>query len=105
MSNPYFEEFQKHIDDNKIILFIKHELGTCQCRNAIPAMNLLKELLGEDGFAIEAMGTDIEKKEAMKEFSNWPTFPQLYVQGKLIGGNDDMQELHKQGKLTEILEV
>lgn len=102
-NEEYFAEFKQQIKDNRIVLFIKHDWGTCRCRNAVPAHALLTELLGEDGFAMFAMGTSVEKKEAMKEFSNWPTFPQLYINGKLIGGNDDMQELHKEGKLEAML--
>lgn len=46
---------------------------------------------------------DSELREALKKYSNWPTYPQLYVQGKLVGGIDIVQELHDENELGEAL--
>ena len=47
---------------------------------------------------------DPELREALKRYSNWPTYPQLYVNGELIGGADIIQEMHRSGELKQLVE-
>ena len=46
---------------------------------------------------------DMELRQGLKEFSNWPTFPQLYVKGELVGGCDIVREMHETGELQQLL--
>ena len=46
---------------------------------------------------------DMELRQGLKEFSNWPTFPQLYVRGELVGGCDIIREMHQTGELAQML--
>jgi monothiol glutaredoxin len=89
------------IQKNKIMLFMK---GTRQ----IPACgfsNTVVQILKKEGLPFETFNilADPELRQALKEFSNWPTYPQLYVDGKFVGGCDIVTEMHQSGELSGVL--
>ncbi|MGH7272498.1 MAG: Grx4 family monothiol glutaredoxin, partial [Polyangiaceae bacterium] len=67
--------------------------------------NAVVQILKKEGAAFETFNilADQEIRQGLKEYSNWPTFPQLYLDGKLIGGSDIVTELHESGELGKEL--
>lgn len=86
---------------NKIVLFMKGNADMPQCGFSANTVMILKHL--GLGFSTFDILNDPEIRQGLKEFSNWPTYPQLYVNGKLIGGNDIVTEMYQSGELQEYL--
>ena len=86
---------------NKVLLFMK---GTKQFP-ACGFSNAVVEILKKEGVAFETFNilADPEMRQGLKEFSNWQTYPQLYVGGKFVGGCDIVTELHQSGELAKEL--
>jgi len=97
--DPLFERYQQLIHSAKIFLFMK---GTPQAPKCGFSAKVVK-LLGNYELKSFDILEDEEMREAIKRFSNWPTFPQLYVHGKLVGGCDIITELAEKGELEKIL--
>ena len=97
------EEFKKIIDENGIVLFLKGTKDMPVCGFSKTVVNLL------DHYGVEFKDVDIledpEMKVALSELSGWPTFPQLFVKGKLIGGCDIAVEMHQNGQLLDVLDI
>ena len=72
-----------------------------QCGFSAAAIGMLTEL-GADFVDINVL-QDLEVREGIKQFSDWPTIPQLYVRGQFVGGSDIMREMHESGELKELL--
>ncbi len=91
------------IKDNKIILFMKgtKEMPMCGFSNSVV------QILSHYGVEYKDINvlTDPQIRVNLSEYSEWPTIPQLFVNGELIGGADITIELHKDGKLLDILDV
>jgi monothiol glutaredoxin len=91
------------ISSNRIMLFMKGNPAMPQCGFSAAVVGILKEVGVPFGsFNILA---DQELREGLKEFSNWPTFPQLYVDGQLVGGCDIVREMHAKGELASLLKT
>lgn len=89
------------ITQNRVMLFMKGNKMFPQCGFSAQVLGIVKESgVDFDTFNILA---DQEVRQGLKELSNWPTFPQLYVDGKLVGGCDIVTELHQSGELRGIL--
>jgi monothiol glutaredoxin len=98
-------ELRKRIADTiakeRVMLFMKGNPSMPQCGFSATVVGILKEVGVPFGsFNILA---DEEIREGLKEYSNWRTFPQLYVDGKLVGGCDIVRDLHSSGELATIL--
>ena len=78
------EEFHELVQKSKVVLFLKGTPDQPQCGFSAQVVHILKQLEVEFDF-MNVFETD---KEALKEYSGWPTFPQLWVDGKLVGGCD-----------------
>jgi monothiol glutaredoxin len=89
------------IGQQKIMLFMKGSPAMPQCGFSAAVVGVLKQIGVPFGsFNILA---DQELREGLKQFSNWPTYPQLYVDGKLVGGSDIVREMHARGELEPLL--
>jgi monothiol glutaredoxin len=86
---------------NRVVLFMKGNKMFPQCGFSAHVLGILKEA-GVD-FDAHNILSDAELRQGLKELSNWPTYPQLYVDGKLVGGCDIVDELHQSGELAKIL--
>jgi len=97
------EEFKKIIGENGIVLFLKGTKDMPVCGFSKTVVNLL------DHYGVEFKDVNIledpEMKVALSELSGWPTFPQLFVKGKLIGGCDIAVEMHQNGQLLDVLDI
>jgi monothiol glutaredoxin len=99
------ETLQKRITDTiakgRVMLFMKGNPAMPQCGFSAAVVGILKETgVPFESFNILADG---EMREGLKEYSSWPTFPQLYIDGKLIGGADIVRDLHAKGELAKLL--
>ena len=99
------DELRKRIADTiargHVMLFMKGNPAMPQCGFSAAVVNILKQT----GVSFESYNilADPELREGLKEYSSWPTYPQLYVDGKLVGGADIVRDLHAKGQLTQVL--
>jgi len=99
------DETKTKIDDliksHRVMLFMKgtRQFPACGFSNAVV------QILKKEGASFETFNilADPEMRQAVKEFSNWPTYPQLYVDGKFVGGCDIVTEMHESGELKQLL--
>ncbi len=89
------------IDSQRIVLFMKGSKLFPQCGFSAQVVHLLKQA-GADFRDINIL-TDPELRQGIKEYSQWPTIPQLYVDGEFVGGCDIVTELYKSGELQQLL--
>lgn len=100
MSNMQ-EAIKKDIENHPIILFMKGSKLIPLCGFSARVVDVLNQQ-GVDYETRDVLKDDA-LREGIKEFSNWPTLPQLYIQGKFIGGCDIVLQLHDEGKLETML--
>jgi monothiol glutaredoxin len=101
MNDEIKTRIEKTLASNRIMLFMKGSPAMPQCGFSAAVVGILKEL--EVPFGSFNILADQELREGLKEHSRWPTYPQLYVDGKLVGGCDIVRELHERGELAPIL--
>ena len=98
---------QQQIDDqvkgSKIMLFMKGTPQFPQCGFSGQAVQLLQACGAEFG-SFDVLADD-GVRQGIKEYSNWPTIPQLYINGKFVGGCDIMIELHQNGELQKLVDT
>jgi len=92
------------VKSNEVVLFMKGNANFPQCGFSGRAIQILKAC-GVDAKAITTVNVleDAEVRQGIKEYSNWPTIPQLYVKGEFIGGSDIMMEMYESGELLQVL--
>ena len=92
------------VKNNDILLFMKGSASFPMCGFSGRAIQILKAS-GVDPKAVATVNVleDDEIRQGIKEFSNWPTIPQLYVKGEFIGGSDIMMEMYESGELQKVL--
>jgi monothiol glutaredoxin len=102
MSNPVSERITQEITDNDVVLFMKGTPMFPQCGFSAAVVQVLT------GYGVKFKGIDVlsdpSVREGIKEFSNWPTIPQLYVKGEFIGGCDIVREMASNGELTKLFQ-
>lgn len=101
-TNPVFTRIQKEIDDNPVVLFMKGTPMFPQCGFSAAVVQVLSQV------GVKFKGIDVlpdpELREGIKQFTNWPTIPQLYVKGEFVGGCDIVREMQASGELKQLLE-
>jgi monothiol glutaredoxin len=90
------------ITGNKVVLFMKGTPQFPQCGFSSNAANILKACGVTDYVSVNVLA-DPEIRQGIKEYSNWPTIPQLYINGQLVGGSDIMTEMYQKGELQKLL--
>jgi monothiol glutaredoxin len=99
--NPAFEEIQHEITSNDVLLFMKGTPVFPQCGFSAAVVEVLSRL------GVQFKGVDVLTnpgiRQGIKDFSNWPTIPQLYVKGEFIGGCDIIREMYQSGELQTLL--
>tara|TARA_B100000401_G_C52809272_1_gene722793 strand:- start:775 stop:1095 length:321 start_codon:yes stop_codon:yes gene_type:complete len=95
-------EIKKMIDTNDICLFMKGTPDAPECGFSMAVSNVLKHL------NVKFKGINVlerqELRQGIKDYSDWPTIPQLYIKGEFIGGCDIVKEMFEKGELKKILE-
>jgi monothiol glutaredoxin len=97
------EEIQKAISGNEVILFMKGTPDAPRCGFSARTVAVL-EALGKPFAAVDIL-PDPRIRQQLSALSNWPTIPQLFVNGELIGGADIVAEMYESGELGEVLGV
>ncbi len=95
------KKIESQIADNKIILYMKGTKDMPQCGFSAKVVQILNSY-GVDFETVDVLA-DPEIRQGIKDYSNWPTLPQLYVGGKFVGGCDICVELDQTGELEKIL--
>ncbi|SDO36564.1 monothiol glutaredoxin [Rhodoferax sp. OV413] len=92
------------VKSNEVLLFMKGNASFPQCGFSGRAIQLLKAS-GVDTKTIKTVNVleDDEIRQGIKEYSNWPTIPQLYVKGEFVGGSDIMMDMYESGELQQVL--
>jgi monothiol glutaredoxin len=92
------------VKSNDVVLFMKGNASFPQCGFSGRAIQLLKAC-GVDTKAIQTVNVleDDEVRQGIKEYSQWPTIPQLYIKGEFVGGSDIMMEMYESGELHQML--
>jgi len=96
------ERIEEQLSSHSVLLYMKGSPDFPQCGfsgQAVAALNAIGK-----PYAFVNIFEDPEIREGLKEYSNWPTFPQLYVNGELIGGCDIMVEMFHSGELKQVIE-
>ena len=93
------------VKSNNILLFMKGSASFPMCGFSGRAIQILKAC-GVDPKAIATVNVleDQEIRQGIKDYSNWPTIPQLYIKGEFIGGSDIMMEMYESGELKQVID-
>ncbi len=100
--NPIFKKIKHDIDSNDIVLFMKGTAKLPLCGFSSTVSHILGTLLNVKFKDINVL-EDTEHREAIKEYSDWPTIPQLYIKGEFVGGCDIIKEMYSSGELQAFL--
>ncbi len=99
MDNPVAERIKQDISDNDVVLFMKGTPVFPQCGFSATVVQVLSHL------GVKFKGIDVLQdpglRQGIKDFSEWPTVPQLYVKGEFVGGCDIIREMFQSGELQE----
>lgn len=96
------ERIEEQLNGHAILLYMKGTPYFPQCGFSSKVVQILQAC--ETEFAYVNIFDDSEVREGLKVYSNWPTFPQLYVKGELVGGADILIEMYENGELKTLLE-
>lgn len=92
------------VTQHPVVLFMKGTAQFPQCGFSGRAVQILKACGVEDIVTVNVL-EDADVRQGIKEFSNWPTIPQLYVKGEFIGGSDIVAEMYESGELQSLLKA
>ncbi len=95
------QQIEQAVTDNQVVLFMKGNANFPQCGFSGRAVQILQSL-DTEFVTVDVLANDAIR-EGIKQFSNWPTIPQLYVNGEFIGGSDIMTEMYEAGELQTVL--
>ncbi len=96
------DTIREQVTSHKVVLYMKGTPQFPQCGFSAGATQILKSCGVTDPFTVNVLA-DPEIRQGIKEYANWPTIPQLYVNGEFVGGSDIMQEMFKNGELQKLL--
>ena len=103
MAQDVIERIKSEIEKNKVVVFMKGTPDAPQCGFSAATVEILRS------FPYPFKGVDIlanpDIRATLPQYSQWPTFPQIFIDGKLVGGCDIMHELRDSGELATLLEA
>ncbi len=101
MTDSVTQQIEKEIKSHKVVLFVKGTPQAPQCGFSASTMELFKKL------SVQFHSVDVianpEIRRTLPQISNWPTFPQVFIDGKLVGGADIVNEMFQSGELQKLL--
>ena len=95
------QKIQETVSNNDVVLYMKGSKDLPQCGFSATVLHVLKTL-GVEFLDVDVL-RDAEIRQGIKEFSDWPTIPQLYIKGEFIGGCDIIKEMFQSGELEQLL--
>ncbi len=96
------ERIKNAVENNRVVLFMKGTPQFPQCGFSSRAVQIL-EACGSEFAAVNVL-SDMEVREGIKRFSNWPTIPQVYIDGQFVGGSDILLSMYQNGELQTMLD-
>ena len=96
------DTIREQVTTNDVVLYMKGSPDFPMCGFSSAAVQMLK-LCGVESYLSVDVLQDPEIRQGIKEFSSWPTIPQLYVKGEFVGGSDIMREMYESGELKQLL--
>jgi len=102
MADP-IERIRTAINSDKIVIFMKGNRNFPQCVFSAATVEVFEEL-GAPYSTVDVLA-DQEVRDAIKSYSNWPTIPQVFINGKFVGGCDIVRELHSSGELRTLVKT
>jgi monothiol glutaredoxin len=98
------ERIQHTVTSHPVVLFMKGTPQMPQCGFSMNAVQILLACGVKDFHTVNVL-EDAEVRQGIKDYANWPTIPQLYVNGEFVGGSDIMREMYQSGELKKVLGV
>ena len=101
MERNVIDEIKKEISENKVVIYMKGTKDMPRCGFSAAAIQVLSEY----GVPIKDINVleDQEKWAAVKQFSDWPTIPQIFIDGQFVGGCDILRDMHAKGELQPLI--
>ncbi|RPI45631.1 MAG: Grx4 family monothiol glutaredoxin [Betaproteobacteria bacterium] len=96
------DTIKEQVAGNRIVLYMKGSPDFPQCGFSARAVQVLRACGVEDFYSVDVL-QDPEIRQGIKDFANWPTIPQLYVNGEFVGGSDIVTEMYQSGELQKLL--
>ena len=101
MTDQLRQEIEKDIKDNKVVIFMKGTVDQPMCGFSGRSVQILQS------YGVSVKGHNVlaseELRQGIKEFTNWPTIPQIFINGEFVGGADIITEMHENGELAPML--
>ncbi len=103
MADNVLASIDEHVKKNNVVLYMKGTPNFPQCGFSAHTIEILRSY----GYPFETVDVlaDPAVRDGIKQYSNWPTIPQVYINGKFVGGCDIVHELHEQGELSSLLKT
>jgi monothiol glutaredoxin len=98
------QRIKEQVTGNRVVLFMKGTPQGPQCGFSALAVQVLSACGVKDFHSVNVLA-DAEIREGIKQYANWPTIPQLYINGEFVGGSDIMREMYQSGELQKLLET
>ncbi|WP_373796744.1 Grx4 family monothiol glutaredoxin [Neisseria dentiae] len=98
------EQIKEVVTTHRVVLFMKGTKQFPQCGFSLRAVQILQAAGCEDFVTVNVLENEAVR-QGIKEYSNWPTIPQLYINGEFMGGSDIMMEMFEAGELQEALKA
>jgi monothiol glutaredoxin len=96
------DTIKQQVEGHPVVLYMKGSPQFPQCGFSANAVQILKASGAQELFTVDVL-QDPDIRQGIKEFANWPTIPQLYVNGEFVGGSDIMKEMYQSGELQKLL--
>jgi len=97
------ELIKQQVTENAVVLYMKGSPEAPMCGFSAAAVQMLEACGVEDVATVNVLA-DEDVRQGIKEYSNWPTIPQLYINGEFVGGSDIMREMYQSGELQKLFE-
>lgn len=97
------DTIKNQVTSHKVVLYMKGSPDFPQCGFSANAVNILRACGVNEMFTVNVL-EDPEIRQGIKQYANWPTIPQLYVDGEFVGGSDIVSELYQSGELQKMLQ-
>jgi monothiol glutaredoxin len=102
MKSAMSERIEREIHSHPVVLYMNGQAAYPLCSFSASIVNILSRL--DTPFKDVNIVNDGDLRQALRDYADWPTFPQLYIKGEFIGGADIVQEMYESGELEEYLE-
>ncbi len=97
------DTIKNQVTGHKVVLYMKGSPDFPQCGFSANAVNILRACGVDDLFTVNVL-EDPEIRQGIKQYANWPTIPQLYINGEFVGGSDILTEMYQSGELQKVLQ-